>query len=68
LADLISNTSSITAYDPSFSKVYMAEKKLLLDVLHDGDQALLKRCRDIVNKYFDEAEAINAAKQPSTSG
>jgi len=56
LADLISNTNSITAYDPSFSKVYMAEKKLLLDVLQEGDQALLKRCKDIVAKYFDEEQ------------
>jgi len=33
LADLISNTSSIVAHDPDFAKVYLAEKKLLLDVM-----------------------------------
>lgn len=33
LADLISNTSSIVAHDPGFAKVYLAEKRLLLDVM-----------------------------------
>ncbi len=31
LADLISNTSSITLHDPDFAKVYLAEKQLLLE-------------------------------------
>lgn len=31
LADLISNTSSILQHDPSFAKVYLAEKGLLLE-------------------------------------
>lgn len=34
-ADLISNTSSITQYDPDFAKVYLEEKKLLLDGMRD---------------------------------
>lgn len=37
LADLISNTKSITEYDPNFAKVYMREKEALLNVLHEGD-------------------------------
>lgn len=40
LADLISNTQSITTHDPNFAKVYLAEKRLLLDVLKDGDATL----------------------------
>jgi (p)ppGpp synthase/HD superfamily hydrolase len=32
-ADLISNTQTIALLDPDFAKIYMAEKRLLLDVL-----------------------------------
>lgn len=32
-ADLISNTSSIVEHDPSFAKVYLKEKRALLDVM-----------------------------------
>lgn len=37
LADLISNSASIVKYDPEFAKTYLAEKRLLLDVLKEGD-------------------------------
>lgn len=47
LADLISNSASIVERDPKFAKVYLAEKKLLLDVLKDGDQTLWQRAYDI---------------------
>jgi len=40
LADLIDNTRSITAHDPEFAKVYLAEKRLLLEVLAEGDPTL----------------------------
>lgn len=40
LADLISNTKSIKQHDPEFAKVYLAEKRLLLEVLHKGDNKL----------------------------
>jgi len=52
LADLIDNSSSIAKYDPDFAKVYMKEKKLLLDVLVGGDKALFIKARDIVYNYF----------------
>lgn len=41
LADLLDNTSSIVANDPSFAKVYLREKAALLAVLTAGDPALL---------------------------
>lgn len=41
VADLISNTSSIVEHDPKFAKVYLEEKRLLLDVLTDADPRLL---------------------------
>lgn len=40
LADLICNTRSIVEYDPAFAKVYLAEKRALLEVLREGDSRL----------------------------
>lgn len=42
VADLISNSMSITHHDPGFAKVYLAEKRLLLDVMGDADPTLLR--------------------------
>jgi (p)ppGpp synthase/HD superfamily hydrolase len=52
LADLIDNAGSITEHDPRFAAVYMAEKRLLLDVLGDGDPTLLGQARAIVDRWF----------------
>lgn len=40
LADLISNSRSIMQHDPEFAKVYLEEKRLLLEVLTRGDAGL----------------------------
>jgi len=48
LADLIDNTKSIAAHDPDFAKVYFAEKRLLLDVLREGDATLWKMAHDLL--------------------
>ena len=40
LADLISNSRSIVQHDPEFAKVYLEEKRLLLEVLTRGDAGL----------------------------
>lgn len=45
-ADLISNTSSIVEHDPEFAKVYLEEKRLLLDALTKADSRLLKIARE----------------------
>jgi hypothetical protein len=42
LADIIDNTSTIEFYDPDFAKVYLAEKRPLLDILKAGDPTLWK--------------------------
>ena len=47
LADLISNTKSIVARDAEFAKTYLAEKKLLLEVLKHGDENLWKVAYEI---------------------
>jgi (p)ppGpp synthase/HD superfamily hydrolase len=48
VADLISNTRSIVAHDPGFAKVYLEEKRLLLEVLTRADSTLLKMAREQV--------------------
>lgn len=49
LADLISNTRSIVARDPDFATVYLAEKRLLLDVLTEGDPTLYQMAYDLAH-------------------
>jgi predicted GTPase len=52
LADLIDNSASITKYDPSFAKVYMKEKKELLEVLDKGDKNLYKKAEKIIGEFY----------------
>jgi len=54
LADLIDNTSSIVSYDKDFAKVYMHEKKLLLEVLKDASHPeLWEEANSIVENYYE---------------
>lgn len=48
LADLISNTKSIMQYDEKFAKTYLAEKRLLLDVMTKGDAGLMARAAEYI--------------------
>lgn len=41
--DLIDNTASIVRHDPSFAKVYLEEKRLLLEVMNKGNKILYKK-------------------------
>lgn len=43
LADLISNTASITRYDPNFARLYLREKMALLPLLRHGHPGLHAR-------------------------
>lgn len=52
LADLISNTSSITAADPAFAKVYMAEKAALLPVLVEGSPLLWHKAKSLCDSWL----------------
>lgn len=56
LADMIDNTKSILAHDPKFAKIYMAEKKLLLSVIGDGDKALFDLACATVDNYYKEED------------
>ncbi len=46
--DLISNTRSIMAHDPKFAETYLAEKRMLLEVMTRADPRLLARARSQV--------------------
>ncbi len=51
LADLIHNTKSIVALDPDFAVTYVREKESLLDVLQEGDPALMKIAKMQLEEY-----------------
>ncbi len=51
LADIIHNTVSIVQHDKEFAKIYMAEKKVALDFLTEGDPILLAKATKIINDY-----------------
>ena len=48
LADLISNSKSIMQYDEAFAKVYLEEKRLLLEVMTKGDATLMAEARKYI--------------------
>jgi len=50
LADLISNSRSIVERDPTFAVTYLAEKRLLLEVLKEGDPTLYQMAYDLARK------------------
>jgi len=54
LADLIDNAGSIQEHDAKFAKIYMREKRLLLEVLKEGDPKLYAHASKIVNDYYKE--------------
>jgi guanosine-3',5'-bis(diphosphate) 3'-pyrophosphohydrolase len=49
-ADLISNTKSITMHDSKFAKVYLEEKRLLLEVMTKADPILLAEAHRLVGE------------------
>jgi (p)ppGpp synthase/HD superfamily hydrolase len=49
LADLVSNTRSIVERDPAFAVTYLAEKRLLLEVLKEGDQNLYRIAHELAH-------------------
>lgn len=51
LADLIDNSLTIIEYDPSFAKIYLKEKRLLMDVLIDGNSQLWNLADSILMRH-----------------
>ena len=56
VCDLISNTSSIVQHDPNFAKVYLAEKRLMLEVLNKADALLLEIAHQMIKGDGRELE------------
>ncbi len=52
LADLIHNSVSILEHDKRFAKVYMEEKRLLLDVLTEGHPYLYEMAKCQIDCYY----------------
>jgi len=50
LADLIHNSQSIFQHDPKFARVYLKEKRAILEVMLGGDPTLYTRAWEIVNQ------------------
>ena len=54
LADLISNSTSIAEHDPSFAKVYFAEKAATLELLSKvKDTDLFEKASSVVKEYYE---------------
>lgn len=56
LADLISNSVSITENDPEFAKIYLREKLRILELMTEGDAKLYARANaqlDAARKLID---------------
>lgn len=53
-ADLIDNTSSIVKHDRGFAKLYLEEKRLMLDVLSKADPRIMAAARDTLDKALNE--------------
>jgi len=52
LADMIINSESIIVHDPRFAATYMKEKRLLLEVLREGNEQLYRIAEKVVQNYF----------------
>ena len=53
LADLLHNSVSIIRYDEKFAKVFIAEVRLLLVVLVEGNNELHTQLSGVVRSYYD---------------
>lgn len=51
LADLKSNTTDIVLRNPGFAKVYMPEKRALLEIMRRGDARLYGECWKLLLDY-----------------
>lgn len=60
LADLMDNTVSIVEHDPNFAKVYLQEKRLLLDVMQDCNPTMKKGAEEVWAKAMEQMERSRA--------
>lgn len=57
LADTLSNGPSIMKHDPKFAKVFMAEKRALVDVLTKGHADLWTQADAMIREYYEAGKA-----------
>jgi (p)ppGpp synthase/HD superfamily hydrolase len=57
LADLISNTSSIVLHGGGFARIYLQEKRALLEVLTKGDAHLMAIARSVLHASERQLDA-----------
>lgn len=62
LADLISNSRSIIAHDLGFAQVYLREKAALLEVLTEGDAALVEQANQLLKEGLQTLDALAAQR------
>ena len=58
LADLISNTKSITANDPNFARVYLKEKAKMLVGMTEGDSVLYAQAMQLLAESTKALKAV----------
>lgn len=65
-ADLISNTSTIIKFDPGFAKIYLPEKRAVLDVLTRAHGGLKAMAEESLRNA--ERQLLDAALAPKPEG
>jgi (p)ppGpp synthase/HD superfamily hydrolase len=53
LVDILDNVGSIFINDPGFAKIYLAEKRAVLDILTAGDANLWSLASGLVDNYLE---------------
>lgn len=53
-ADLIDNTKSIVEHDSGFAKVYLSEKRDILNQMRDGNPELLRMCEEALQESYSQ--------------
>ncbi len=56
LADVIDNVSDIVEHDREFARVYLMEKKMLMEHLKEGDPTLYGKATELLNLLLDELQ------------
>ena len=50
VCDLIDNAKSIVEHDPSFARIWLREKRALLDVMQDADPGVIKKAYQVLEE------------------
>lgn len=56
LADVIDNVSDIVDHDPEFARVYLREKKMLMEHLREGNRVLYDRASRLIDGLLENLD------------